>query len=495
MKLFSAHSLKWLCVSAIFLNLDSLEAQTLGIYEFSGTGACPHANTAVTAQPAHAAFSAFASVGTTCTSSNDVFNNKAWNTGANVDVSEYNELTLVAEACHKLSIVSLSFDHKLSTGTATWHLRTNMDHFAADVMTGASSATQATSVVSFTGQFASIDTLTVRFYITGIAAGTTTWRQDNVSISGAVNAISPVAYYIDNDGDGFGTGAAVLLCSNPGGYALNDGDCNDNHAAIHPETTWYADHDGDGFGDPATAETGCSSALANATLHGGDCNDEDHQIHPQTAWYEDADQDGFGDPDHMETTCASTFMNAVLVAGDCNDGEPSVYPGAPEICDAFDNNCNGQVNEGLAVSAYYVDADGDGFGTGNALSLCENPGSGYATIGGDCNDAIAAIHPGAEEIAGNGIDENCDLTDGYLGINVLNPAVLQLFPNPGNEVVTIRFQQGFDGKVTLYTVSGMEAGTFGTEGKAEIQVDTKLLAPGIYFVAVGSERMRWVKME
>lgn len=57
---------------------------------------------------------------------------------------------------------------------------------------------------------------------------------------------------------------------------------------------------------------------------------------------------------------------------------------------------------------YYLDADNDGYGTGTGVSLCSNPGAGYSTRAGDCNDISAAIHPGATEICGNGIDENCN---------------------------------------------------------------------------------------
>ena len=35
-------------------------------------------------------------------------------------------------------------------------------------------------------------------------------------------------------------------------------------------------------------------------------------------------------------------------------------------------------------------------------------GDGYTENQGDCNDTVAAINPGATEISGDGIDQDCD---------------------------------------------------------------------------------------
>ncbi|RZJ63381.1 MAG: T9SS type A sorting domain-containing protein, partial [Flavobacterium sp.] len=63
---------------------------------------------------------------------------------------------------------------------------------------------------------------------------------------------------------------------------------------------------------------------------------------------------------------------------------------------------------------FYVDGDFDGFGAGNPVSVCavdaNTPPSGYSVTNTDCNDAVAAIYPGASEVPFNGIDDDCDGT-------------------------------------------------------------------------------------
>jgi hypothetical protein len=74
---------------------------------------------------------------------------------------------------------------------------------------------------------------------------------------------------------------------------------------------------------------------------------------------------------------------------------------------ALGNNC-----DPATMQLFYVDADGDGYGNPNSSVLaCSAPG-GYVNNNGDCNDnpatGGASIHPGAIEICGNTIDDNCN---------------------------------------------------------------------------------------
>ncbi|MFO8016786.1 MAG: putative metal-binding motif-containing protein, partial [Candidatus Woesearchaeota archaeon] len=74
--------------------------------------------------------------------------------------------------------------------------------------------------------------------------------------------------------------------------------------------------------------------------------------------------------------------------------------------DSIDNDCDGDVDEGLKTT-YYADSDGDEYGdSSNSTESCSAP-PGYVENDNDCNDNKAGIHPGARDICGNGIDEDC----------------------------------------------------------------------------------------
>ena len=144
-----------------------------------------------------------------------------------------------------------------------------------------------------------------------------------------------------------------------------------------------------------------------------DCDDENGDVGAETAWYADSDGDGYGDADAGQLACEQP-EGYVATPGDCDDAESTVHPGAEDVCDGFDNDCDGVVDNGATSSTWYQDADGDGYGDdGVTTTSCELPG-GYAPVGGDCNDADPAYNPGADESdCADPNDYNCDGSVGY----------------------------------------------------------------------------------
>jgi hypothetical protein len=57
---------------------------------------------------------------------------------------------------------------------------------------------------------------------------------------------------------------------------------------------------------------------------------------------------------------------------------------------------------------WYRDADGDGYGLSTDTRQQAQMPSGYAGLSCDCNDGNPGANPGATEICGNGIDDDCD---------------------------------------------------------------------------------------
>jgi hypothetical protein len=124
-----------------------------------------------------------------------------------------------------------------------------------------------------------------------------------------------------------------------------------------------------------------------------------------SASYLDEDGDGFGDGD-AEETCGIPAGRAAE-AGDCDDADVQRFPGNPETCDAIDNDCNDEVDEGLPTSEYFVDADGDGAGDPAAPVQSCGPVGDRVSDGTDCDDSDPANAPGLDEVCDGG-DNDCD---------------------------------------------------------------------------------------
>ncbi len=239
------------------------------------------------------------------------------------------------------------------------------------------------------------------------------------------DGLATQAWYLDEDGDGYGfstsaypnasAGHIVTHCRNPGyvdgpgqGYTwqTSSSDCDESSASIHP---------------------GRAEICGNGTIDDNCSGMYDENIY---SWYRDADGDGYGGA-YASMSCSAPPSGYVLNAVDCLDDVTYTHasgvvlsgsnfnPAHPEVCDGFDNNCNGSSDEGLAVSTYYVDTDGDGYGlnpathpgaTGYSVSACGSPGTGWVTNSSDCYDGSAAFSPARPEVCDEGTyyDHDCD---------------------------------------------------------------------------------------
>ena len=96
----------------------------------------------------------------------------------------------------------------------------------------------------------------------------------------------------------------------------------------------------------------------------------------------------------------------LLIAG-CEPKEPADRSNDPSAeADGGAGDRGGTDDTGCTPVDYYLDADHDGFGTGELLSACDPVDA--ADVDGDCDDANADVHPGRDDIC-NDVDDDCDL--------------------------------------------------------------------------------------
>lgn len=217
----------------------------------------------------------------------------------------------------------------------------------------------------------------------------------------------PVAADCD-DADANVFPGAVEVCNQ------RDDNCND---AVDEAVggLWYTDADGDGSGDPDTATQSCTGT-ERTVADGTDCDDESAAIHPgaieicdeadnncntliddddpditeQPVWFGDGDGDGHGSPLATRLGCVQPPGHVEDML-DCDDGNSAVFPGAPDQCDAVDDDCSGSTLPCASIVTFGEPSDLDLFvregsamctediipGQGLRLACPNNAGVGY----------------------------------------------------------------------------------------------------------------------
>lgn len=572
-------------------------AATLGQYQFTGND-CSAPLLGVTTQPTNATFSNYSAIGSSlvCAQANNVINYSGWNTSAVIDTTQYYSFTLVPDTCYGMNLTQLLFSHRISSGTgAIVNIRSSLDGFATNFHTISTitPGTLVNEVVSLPVAFNTVYApITFRFYVTSMATSGATYRHDNVSVKGFINQLGTTTFYADADGDGYGnTAISIVNCVPPVGYVTNNTDCNDADSTEFPGATWVLDNDNDGFGATGSTLTSCTQPNGYiSSLAPVDCNDANAAIGAAITYYQDADSDGYGNAAVSQAACSTPVgyvtnntdcddANA-LVGGanttfyadadndsygdatvsiiacvapigyvanntDCDDTNPATYPNAIEVCDGFDNNCDGNNDEGLTTFTWYMDSDNDGLGNpavttqnclqpsgyvGNdndcddsdadpnagetlyyadvdndtygdpfdAISTCTPP-SGYVANNEDCDDTNPAINPNATDNTGNGIDENCDGVDGNLGIEDAIFASVSVAPNPGTNEVSLTFNGDLTG--LTYSFIGIDGKAIPamivTQTTTTLTFNTAAFATGTYLIQLSNgtvvKTIRWIK--
>jgi len=242
--------------------------------------------------------------------------------------------------------------------------------------------------------------------------------------NGQIDEGVQLTFYQDSDGDNYGNAnVTAQACAAPQGYVSDSTDCNDSNAAIHPGATEICN----GIDDNCNGQADEGGVCSLNSYYCGNDNDT----------FISATPSGTCDSYNcIPAGCTATQGN------DCNDNDAAIHPGATETCNGKDDNCNAQVDEGVQ-SIFYLDSDSDNYGDPQiSQNACTAP-TGYVADNTDCNDANAAIHPGATEVC-NGIDDNCNgqidedlfqLTTNQNGLcsgNQETCSVGQWVPNQGN---------------------------------------------------------------
>ncbi|QQR74491.1 MAG: putative metal-binding motif-containing protein [Holophagales bacterium] len=174
------------------------------------------------------------------------------------------------------------------------------------------------------------------------------------------------------------------------------GRADDTTAGLGPENLLFAD----GF------ESGvCSSWVGETCLCLGG--------NEPALWHADVDSDLFGNPFAPRLGCAQP-SGYVVDDTDCDDQDADVHPGAPELCNGGDDDCDLVIDDNaIDALTWYRDFDNDSYGDMAQTTLACTQPAGYVANALDCNDASAAIHPGAVDDPDAGfVDADCDGIDG-----------------------------------------------------------------------------------
>ena len=171
-------------------------------------------------------------------------------------------------------------------------------------------------------------------------------------------------------------------------------DCDDGNPNINPDAPELCDG----------VDNDCDGRV--------DDDDDDVPEEALDSWYTDLDGDGFGSVLTGDKACEGP-TGTTNKPGDCADDDPLTSPGVTEVCDGWDNDCDGVTDDEdsnldeSTLTTWYRDQDGDNYGDPDTTArACALP-DGYVQENSDCDDSSEAINPDASEICNDGLDNDC----------------------------------------------------------------------------------------
>ena len=286
---------------------------------------------------------------------------------------------------------------------------------------------------------------------------------DEVEVTGCtdVTACNYDALATEDDGS----------CILPTAEVCNEVDDNCNGEVDEFVTTeFYLDGDNDGYGTVSEVVFACTLPIGYVT-NADDCDDT-------MITYEDLDADGFG----STAIVACGAMNNT----DCDDTNATINSAAFETCNNIDDDCNGVVDNDVLFTSYYTDTDTDGYGTGNEMAFCTDPGAGYALTNDDCDDTNAAVNPQAVEVADNGIDDNCDGVE--LGMNEQLAMSFSAYPNPTADMLVVKMANATTGMLMVFNAQGALVMKVQVAQQSQVTLDLSEMATGVYTLMVQDQQ-------
>jgi len=269
--------------------------------------------------------------------------------------------------------------------------------------------------------------------------------------------------WFDGDGDRFGFPGPDYDNPVPGtpdadGSCLEEGqspnplDCNDAAAWVRPGAEdaagdgidadcsgadavfCWTDGDGDGYGSGDALQVNPEDCDEDAGFAraGGDCDDTDPEIGPQArdvpddgidqdcngsdtlVCYFDGDEDGWGSTARYDETTDGSCLNSRRQTDNPDDCDDSLAWIHPGAEDVPDDGIDADCTDADTVTCY-EDLDGDGFG--NPTVIIDEPDcsrEGLSSSAEDCDDTDPTVFPVASDTPEDGIDQNCDGVDGAM---------------------------------------------------------------------------------